>query len=157
MRHLNKGRQLSRSSSHKKALLINLSQDLIEHKRIKTTLGKAKELRPFVEPLITKAKTDTLASRREVARFFTKPAVMQTLFSEVGPKNADRPGGYTRIIKMGVRHGDAAPMAIVELVGYEGVQAAPKPTAEDKKPAKVAIKKSAPKKIAPKTKRAAAK
>ena len=157
MRHLNKGRQLSRSSSHKKALLINLSQDLIEHKRIKTTLAKAKELRPFVEPLITKAKTDTLASRREAARFFSKPGVLQTLFSEVGPKNADRPGGYTRIIKMGVRHGDAAPMAIIELVGYEGVQAAPAPSAEDKKPAKVVAKQTAPKKIAPKTKRAAAK
>ncbi len=132
--------------------MINLAQDLIEHKRIKTTLGKAKELRPFVEPLITKAKTDTLASRREVARFFSKPAVMQTLFSEVGPKNADRPGGYTRIIKMGVRVGDAAPMAIVELVGYEGVQAAARPAAEDKKPAA----KSAPKKAAKKAKKAAA-
>ncbi len=132
--------------------MTNLAQDLIEHKRIKTTLGKAKELRPFVEPLITKAKTDTLASRREVARFFSKPAVMQTLFSEVGPKNADRPGGYTRIIKMGVRVGDAAPMAIVELVGYEGVQAAVKPAAEDKKPAA----KSAPKKAVKKAKKAAA-
>lgn len=137
--------------------MINLAQDLIEHKRIKTTLGKAKELRPFVEPLITKAKTDSLASRREVARFFSKPAVMQTLFSEVGPKNSDRPGGYTRIIKLGVRVGDAAPMAIVELVGYEGVMAAPAPAAEDKKPAKAAVKKAAQKKFTPKTKRAAAK
>lgn len=152
MRHLNKGRQLSRSSSHKKALMINLAQDLIEHKRIKTTLGKAKELRPFVEPLITKAKTDTLASRRDVARFFSKPAVMQTLFSEVGPKNVDRPGGYTRIIKLGVRVGDAAPMAIIELVGYEGVQAAPAPAADDKK----AAAKSTPKKAAKKAKKAAA-
>lgn len=152
MRHLNKGRQLSRSSSHKKALMINLAQDLIEHKRIKTTLGKAKELRPFVEPLITKAKTDTLASRRDVARFFSKPAVMQTLFSEVGPKNVDRPGGYTRIIKLGVRVGDAAPMAIIELVGYEGVQAAPAPAADDKK----AAAKSTPKKTAKKAKKAAA-
>lgn len=152
MRHLNKGRQLSRSSSHKKALMINLAQDLIEHKRIKTTLGKAKELRPFVEPLITKAKTDTLASRRDVARFFSKPAVMQTLFSEVGPKNVDRPGGYTRIIKLGVRVGDAAPMAIIELVGYEGVQAVPAPAADDKK----AAAKSTPKKAAKKAKKAAA-
>ncbi|NUO18438.1 50S ribosomal protein L17 [bacterium] len=152
MRHLNKGRQLSRSSSHKKALMINLAQDLIEHKRIKTTLGKAKELRPFVEPLITKAKTDTLASRRDVARFFSKPAVMQTLFSEVGPKNVDRPGGYTRVIKLGVRVGDAAPMAIIELVGYEGVQAAPAPAADDKK----AAAKSTPKKAAKKAKKAAA-
>lgn len=152
MRHLNKGRQLSRSSSHKKALMINLAQDLIEHKRIKTTLGKAKELRPFVEPLITKAKTDTLASRRDVARFFSKPAVMQTLFSEVGPKNVDRPGGYTRIIKLGVRVGDAAPMAIIELVGYEGVQVAPAPAADDKK----AAAKSTPKKAAKKAKKAAA-
>lgn len=131
--------------------MINLAQDLIEHKRIKTTLGKAKELRPFVEPLITKAKTDTLASRREVARFFSKPSVMQTLFSEVGPKNADRPGGYTRIIKMGVRVGDAAPMAIVELVGYEGVAAAPAPVADDKK----AAAKSTPKKAVKKAKKAA--
>lgn len=145
MRHLNKGRQLSRTSSHKKALLINLAQDLFEHKRIKTTLAKAKELRPFAEPLITKAKTDTLASRRQVARFFSKPDIMQMLFSDIGPKNVDRPGGYTRIIKMGPRKGDAAPMAIVELVGYEGVQAAPvastaAPAAEAKKTVKKAKK-----------------
>lgn len=113
--------------------MINLAQDLFEHKRIKTTLGKAKEMRPFVEKLITKAKTDTLASRREVAKVCSKPAILQHLFSEIGPKNSERPGGYTRIIKLGVRVGDAAPMAIIELVGYEGVQAAPKPAADEKK------------------------
>jgi large subunit ribosomal protein L17 len=123
--------------------MINLAQDLFEHKRIKTTLGKAKEMRPFVEKLITKAKTDTLSSRREVAKVCSKPAILQHLFSEIGPKNADRPGGYTRIIKLGVRVGDAAPMAIIELVGYEGVQASSKPAAEEKKPAKKKSKKAA--------------
>jgi len=143
MRHLNKGRQLSRTSSHKKALMINMAQDLFEHKRIKTTIAKAKELRPFAERLITKAKADSVASRRLVARFCTKPAILQMLFSEIGPKNADRPGGYTRIIKMGVRRGDAAPIAIIELVGYEGVQAAAATPAADEKKAKKSKKAAA--------------
>jgi len=154
MRHLNKGRQLSRSSSHKKALLSNLSQALFEHKRIQTTLGKAKELRPFAEKLITKAKSGTLASRRDVARFISRKSAIAILFDDVASKMADRPGGYTRIIKLGVRHGDAAPLAIVELVGYEGVVAAPvAPAADEKKATK---KTPAKKTAAKKAKKAAA-
>ncbi|MCB9356985.1 MAG: 50S ribosomal protein L17 [Calditrichaeota bacterium] len=136
MRHLNKGRQLSRSSEHKKALLGNLTQELFEHKRIKTTLGKARELRPFAEKLITKAKSGTLAARRDVARFCSRNSAVQELFNEIAPKMAERPGGYTRIIKLGPRVGDAAPLAIIELVGYEGAVTTPAPAAEEKKPAK---------------------
>lgn len=143
MRHLNKGRQLSRSSSHKKALLGNLTQELFEHKRIKTTLGKARELRPFAEKLITKAKSGTLAARRDVARFCSRKSAISTLFDDIAPKMADRPGGYTRIIKLGPRLGDAAPLAIIELVGYEGAVTAPAPVAEEKKPAKKSRKSAA--------------
>ncbi len=87
MRHLNKGRQLSRSSSHKKALMGNLAQELFEHKRIKTTLGKAKEMRPFVEKLITKAKSGTLAARRDVAGVCSRRSAISILFDEIGPKD----------------------------------------------------------------------
>ncbi len=154
MRHLNKGRQLSRSSSHKKALLGNLSQELFEHKRIQTTLGKAKELRPFAEKLITKAKAGSLAARRDVARFCSRKTAIAMLFDDVAQKMAERPGGYTRIIKLGLRRGDAAPMAIIELVGYEGaVVTSASPAADEKKAAK---KTPAKKTAAKKTKKAAA-
>lgn len=154
MRHLNKGRQLSRSSSHKKALMGNLAQELFEHKRIKTTLGKAKEMRSFVEKLITKAKSGTLAARRDVAGVCSRRSAISILFDEIGPKMADRPGGYTRIIKLGVRMGDAAPMAIIEIVGYEGVITSPTPAAEAKPEKKAAG--TAKKTAAKKTKKAAA-
>jgi large subunit ribosomal protein L17 len=153
MRHLNKGRQLSRSSSHKKALLSNLSQELFERKRIQTTLGKARELRPFAEKLITKAKSGTLAARRDVSRFCSRRGAVTQLFEDIAVKMADRPGGYTRIIKLGLRLGDAAPMAIIELVGYEGVShVAAKPAADEKKAAKKPAAKKSPakKKVAAK-------
>ncbi len=121
MRHLNKGRGLSRSTPHRKALLGNLSQELFEHKRIHTTLGKARELRPFVEKLITKGKKGTLAARRNVLRVCSRPSAVKTLFDEIAPVLAEREGGYTRIIKLGPRRGDAADMAIIEIVDFDGV------------------------------------
>jgi large subunit ribosomal protein L17 len=131
MRHLNKGRGLSRSVSHRKALLGNLSQDLFEHKRIKTTLGKARELRPFVEKLISKGKQGTISARRSVLRHCSRKDAVKALFDEIAPVMADRPGGYTRIIKMGPRRGDAADMAIIELVGFEGVKHEDKPAKDE--------------------------
>ena len=121
MRHLKKGRSLSRSTPHRKALLGNLSQALFEHKRIHTTLGKARELRPFVEKLITKGKKGTIAARRNVLRVCSRTSAVKTLFDEIAPALAEREGGYTRSIKLGPRRGDDADMAIIEIVGFEGV------------------------------------
>jgi large subunit ribosomal protein L17 len=129
MRHLNTGRSLSRSTSHRKALLANLAQELFQHKRIRTTLAKAKELRPFAEKLVTTAKKGDIAARRRVLRHLTRKSVVQSLFESIAPSFADRNGGYTRIIKLDPRIGDAAPLAIIELVGFEGVI---KAAAEDK-------------------------
>ncbi|MBI3771157.1 MAG: 50S ribosomal protein L17 [Gammaproteobacteria bacterium] len=116
MRHRNSGRQLSRNSSHRKAMLKNMSSSLFLHEVIKTTLPKAKELRMIAEPLITLAKVDSVANRRlAFARLRDKDAV-GTLFDSLGPRYKNRPGGYLRILKCGFRAGDKAPMAIVELV-----------------------------------------
>jgi large subunit ribosomal protein L17 len=146
MRHLNKGRSLSRSTSHRKALLNNLAQELFQNKRIRTTLIKAKELRPFAEKLVTTAKKGHIAARRRVARFITRRAVVKSLFEEIAPAFAERNGGYTRIIKLGNRIGDNAPLAIIELVGYEGVIAAKAETkaAEKEKKEKAAMEKKSP-------------
>lgn len=122
MRHRKSGRQLSRNSSHRQAMFKNMAASLIEHEVIKTTLPKAKELRRVAEPLITLAKTDSVANRRlAFARTRSKAAVGK-LFTEIGPRYADRPGGYTRILKCGFRPGDAAPMAYIELVGRPRVE-----------------------------------
>ncbi len=116
MRHRKSGRQLNRNSSHRKAMFRNMACSLFEHEVIKTTVPKAKELRRVAEPLITLAKNDSVANRRlAFARMGSKAAVGK-LFSEIGPRYQDRPGGYTRILKCGFRTGDAAPMAFVELV-----------------------------------------
>jgi len=116
MRHRNSGRKLSRTSSHRKAMFKNMTASLVEHELIKTTLAKAKELRRVAEPLITLAKKDTVANRRlAFARIRDKDAVKK-LFEELGPRYAERPGGYLRILKCGFRAGDKAPMAYVELV-----------------------------------------
>ncbi len=116
MRHRKSGRQLNRNSSHRKAMFKNMAVSLIEHEAIKTTLPKAKELRRVVEPLITLAKEDSVANRRlAMARTGSKEAVGK-LFNELGPRYNQRPGGYMRVLKMGYRTGDAAPMAYVELV-----------------------------------------
>ena len=119
MRHRKSGRHLNRTSSHRKAMFSNMAASLIEHEIIKTTVPKAKELRRVAEPLITLAKHDSVANRRlAFARLRSKAAVGK-LFSELGPRYQERPGGYTRILKAGYRHGDAAPVAFIELVGRE--------------------------------------
>lgn len=119
MRHQKSGRQLNRNSSHRKAMFRNMACSLFEHEVIKTTLPKAKELRRVAEPLITLAKNDSVANRRlAFARMGSKQAVGK-LFSDIAPRFADRPGGYTRILKCGFRPGDAAPMAFIELVDRE--------------------------------------
>ncbi|MYL22899.1 50S ribosomal protein L17 [Vreelandella massiliensis] len=116
MRHRKSGRQLNRNSSHRQAMFKNMSVSLVEHEVIKTTLPKAKELRRVIEPLITLAKQDSVANRRlAFARTRSKEAVGK-LFNELGPRYAERPGGYVRILKCGFRTGDNAPMAYVELV-----------------------------------------
>ena len=119
MRHRKSGRHLNRTSSHRKAMFANMATSLFEHEIIKTTVPKAKELRRVAEPLITLAKTDTVANRRlAFARLRSKAAVGK-LFTELGPRYQERPGGYTRILKAGYRKGDAAPVAYIELVGRE--------------------------------------
>lgn len=117
MRHRKSGRQLNRNSSHRSAMFRNMAGSLIEHEVIKTTLPKAKELRRVVEPLITLAKEDTVANRRLAFSRTRSKETVGKLFSELGPRFKERPGGYTRILKCGYRAGDAAPMAYIELVG----------------------------------------
>ena len=117
MRHRKAGRQLRRTSEQKLALMRNLATSLIEQGAIETTEAKAKELRPFVEKLITKAKTGTLHARRLAGRHVHKRETADKLFRELGPKFAARPGGYTRILKIGARRGDGAEMARIEFVG----------------------------------------
>ncbi|MBU25311.1 MAG: 50S ribosomal protein L17 [Gammaproteobacteria bacterium] len=116
MRHLKSGRKLNRTSSHRKAMFSNMTASLIEHECIKTTLPKAKELRRVVEPLITLAKDDSVANRRLAFSRLRNDTAVGKLFAELGPRYNERPGGYMRILKCGFRAGDAAPMAIVELV-----------------------------------------
>ena len=118
MRHGKKVNHLSRTSSHRKAMLANMACSLIEHKRINTTIAKAKALKKFVEPLITKSKSDTTHSRRMVFKSLRSKQGAAELFRDVAPKIADRPGGYTRIIKLGSRLGDNADMAMIELVDF---------------------------------------
>ena len=116
MRHGNGLRKLNRTSSHRLAMLRNMSNSLLEHEVIKTTLPKAKELRMVVEPLITLGKKDNLANRRLAFNRTRDRDIVAKLFAELGPRYATRPGGYLRILKFGFRHGDNAPMALVELV-----------------------------------------
>ncbi|MCW8874314.1 MAG: 50S ribosomal protein L17 [Gammaproteobacteria bacterium] len=116
MRHRNSGRQLSRNSSHRKAMFRNMAASLLQHEVIKTTVPKAKELRRVAEPLITMAKTDSVHKRRLAFDRLRDRDVVTKLFNELGPRYKERPGGYLRILKMGFRAGDKAPMALVELV-----------------------------------------
>ncbi|MBI9040655.1 50S ribosomal protein L17 [Lutibacter sp.] len=118
MRHGKKFNHLGRQTAHRKAMLANMACSLIEHKRINTTVAKAKALRQFVEPLITKSKDDTTHNRRIVFSYLRNKYAISELFNEVSVKVADRPGGYLRIIKLGNRQGDNAPMAMIELVDY---------------------------------------
>jgi len=172
MRHRVAHRKLGRVTPHRKALLRNLATALFDKERIRTTLPKAKEVRTFAEKLITLARRedDRLHARRQVARDIQNPAVVKKLFDTLGARFATRPGGYTRILRLGTRHGDGAEMAYLELVGYEykpakdekgakGSEAkkdAAKPEAEAEKPAKAAASKPAAKKKATKKKGAEA-
>ncbi|MDT8399438.1 MAG: 50S ribosomal protein L17 [Pseudomonadales bacterium] len=116
MRHRHSGRQLNRTSSHRKAMFRNMTSSLVEHEIIKTTLAKAKELRGYAEPLITLSKTDSVANRRLAFDQVRDKAAVGKLFTALGPRYSGRPGGYLRIIKCGLRAGDKAPLAYVELV-----------------------------------------
>lgn len=118
MRHGKKFNHLGRQTAHRKAMFANMACSLIEHKRINTTVAKAKAIRQFVEPLITKSKDDTTHNRRIVFSYLRNKYAVTELFKEISVKVADRPGGYVRIIKLGNRQGDNAPMAMVELVDY---------------------------------------
>ena len=134
MRHRKSGRKLKRTASHRKALLAALSTAVLRHRRIRTTVAKAKEAQRVVERLITKAKrslalesdgqSKNIHARREVARLIKDRAVVKSLFEEIAPKVANRPGGYTRVVKLGQRHGDAAEVALLELVDFSGAVAA---------------------------------
>jgi large subunit ribosomal protein L17 len=124
MRHRNSGRQLSRNSSHRKAMLQNMAVSLLRHEAIKTTLPKAKELRRVAEPFITMAKSDSVHKRRIAFSRLRDRDVVTKLFNELGPRYRDRPGGYLRILKMGYRPGDNAPMAYIELVDRPQEEAA---------------------------------
>ena len=118
MRHNKKGNHLGRTASHRKAMLSNMAVSLITHKRIKTTVAKAKALRVYVEPIITKSKNDTTHSRRTVFAYLKDKTAVTELFRDISVKVADRPGGYTRILKTGTRIGDNSEMCIIELVDY---------------------------------------
>ncbi|MDD2490667.1 MAG: 50S ribosomal protein L17 [Bacteroidales bacterium] len=133
MRHNKKFNHLGRKSGHRKAMLANMASSLILHKRIETTVAKAKALRVYIEPLLTKSKDDTTHSRRIVFSYLKQKEAVAELFRTIAPKIADRPGGYTRILKTGFRLGDAADMAMIELVDFnEAMLASAKP--EAKKP-----------------------
>jgi large subunit ribosomal protein L17 len=118
MRHNKKFNHLGRKSGHRKAMLANMASSLILHKRIETTLAKAKALRVYVEPLITKSKDDTTHSRRTVFAYLKQKEAVTELFRTIAPKIAERPGGYTRVLKLGFRQGDAADMAMIEFVDF---------------------------------------
>ena len=127
MRHKKKGRKLGRKVGNRRALLMNLASQMITHKKIKTTDAKAKELRTFIEPLITLAKKNDIHSRRMVVRKLPNKNIVRTLFDDIAPKYADRPGGYTRIVKLGYRDNDRASVSIIEFVDMVDV-----PTSEEK-------------------------
>jgi large subunit ribosomal protein L17 len=119
MRHARTGKKLGRDSAHRKALYANLTGSLIEHGRIRTTVAKAKEVRPIAEQMITLARRGDVHARRQALAYLRSQDVVYKLFSEVAPRFADRPGGYSRIVKLGPRQGDAAEMAYLELVDYD--------------------------------------
>jgi large subunit ribosomal protein L17 len=149
MRHQNKTVKLGRSQAHRDALLANQVCSLIIHQRIRTTLAKAKAARPLAEKMVTLGKKGTLHARRTAAAYLHQPSAVKKLFEEIAPRSATRAGGYTRIVKLGPRKSDSAPMAVLEWVDTAPVEAA-EPAAETKaKPAKKpAAKKAAPKKDA---------
>ena len=143
MRHNKKFNHLGRTADHRAALLANLAVALIQHKRITTTLAKAKALKKYVEPLITRSKNDTTNSRRVVFRYLQNKEAVTELFQEISVKVADRPGGYTRVIKLGTRQGDAAQIAFIELVDYdENMAKAPKAEAKKTRRSRRSAKKA---------------
>jgi len=142
MRHNKAINHLGRKSGHRKALLANMATSLILHKRIQTTVAKAKALKMYVEPLITKAKEDTTHSRRVVFSYLKNKEAVTELFRTVAPKIADRPGGYTRVLKTGFRQGDGADMALIELVDFNEAALASAPKKAAKKSTRRSSKKA---------------
>ena len=141
MRHNKKFNHLSRTASHRQAMLANMAISLIMHKRITTTLAKAKALKKYVEPLLTRSKDDSTNSRRVVFRYLQNKEALKELFGEVAAKIGDRPGGYTRVIKLGTRRGDAAPIAFIELVDFdENMAKTPKAAKKTRRSRKSAAK-----------------
>jgi len=145
MRHRKDLKKLGRTSSHRKAMLSNLASSVFEHKHVRTTTAKAKEVRRVVDRLITHAKKNTVAARRLVFNELRRRDIVKSLFDDIAPKYATRNGGYTRVLKLGRRQGDGAELSILELVGYEGVQlekqqAAAEKRAERKKRKKEEVK-----------------
>lgn len=132
MRHLIKGKKLRRNSSQRRALLRNLVTSFLEKERIKTTLAKAKAAKPLAERMITLAKKDNLHTRRLALRYIYKKGVVKKLFEDIGPRFTERPGGYTRIVKLGLREGDGAEMAMLELIGTEFKKKEKKKTLKEK-------------------------
>tara|TARA_B100000408_G_scaffold10016_1_gene7201 strand:+ start:515 stop:916 length:402 start_codon:yes stop_codon:yes gene_type:complete len=122
MRHRKSGRKLGRKTGHRRAVMSNLASRLIEHKRIKTTEAKAKELRVFIEPLVTFARRGDLHARRQVLRKIPHKDIVSILFNDIGPVYTDRDGGYTRIIKLGFRDNDRAPVSMIEFVDFASEQ-----------------------------------
>ena len=122
MRHRKSGRKLGRKAGHRRAVMSNLASRLIEHKRIKTTEAKAKELRVFIEPLVTFARRGDLHARRQVLRKIPHKDIVSILFNDIGPVYTDRDGGYTRIIKLGFRDNDRAPVSMIEFVDFASEQ-----------------------------------
>ena len=149
MRHNKAVNHLGRKSGHRKALLANMPSSLILHKRITTTLAKAKALRSYVEPLISKSKEDTTHSRRVVFSYLKDKNAVSELFRTVAPKVADRPGGYTRVLHLGFRQGDAADMALIELVDFNEAALATAPKAAKKSTRRSRAKKA--EEVAPET------
>ena len=149
MRHNKAVNHLGRKSGHRKALLANMASSLILHKRITTTLAKAKALRSYVEPLISKSKEDTTHSRRVVFSYLKDKTAVSELFRTVAPKVADRPGGYTRVLHLGFRQGDAADMALIELVDFNEAALATAPKAAKKSTRRSRAKKA--EEVAPET------
>ena len=158
MRHNKKFNHLGRTASHRAAMLSNMAASLILHKRITTTLAKAKALKMYVEPLITRSKDDSTNSRRVVFSYLQNKEAIKELFGAVAAKVADRPGGYTRVIKLGTRRGDAAPIAFIELVDFdENMAKTPKAAAKKtRRSRKAAPKAEAPATEAPATEAPAA-
>jgi large subunit ribosomal protein L17 len=145
MRHGKKFNHLGRTADHRRAMLANMTISLIMHKRITTTLAKAKALKKYAEPLITRCKEDTTNSRRVVFSYLQNKYAVTELFKEIAPKVGDRPGGYTRIIKLGARKGDGADMAFIELVDFdENMAKAPKAAKKTRRSRKAAPKAEAP-------------